>query len=700
MNSVVRGTLLVVFCFGSVTAEAQDRLKLLPVYERYQKMQKERGDAIKSGELSVTWKDGGKAFEYQMEGKRYRYDIATLRATEVLSGKGTTNTTDTSTRRPPERRRRSPSPGRGRQFTSATSPDGKFEAVYRDRNVWIKDALGTEESAITKDGSESSRVKNGTATWVYGEELAQSTAMWWSSNSQYLAFYRFDESHVPDYFLALNQTNIQDTLHQEAYPKTGSTNPVVDLFVYNKTTKATVRVDVRDGKPFVNSVIGHYVYGVSWTAAGQLLFHRTDRLQKVMELCSADPETGKCRVIVREEWPASWVENSPEIKFLKDGRRFIWASERTGWKNYYLYDLNGACVRPLTQHGFEVSDIVFVDEEKGLLYYTAGSGDNPMKLQLHRVGLDGNGDARLTDPAFHHRIDFAPDGLHFIDIAQTHDMPPTTRLRDGEGKQVAELATSDLTKFKKLGLKPVELFTFKAADGQTDLYGMLHFPSDFQPRHKYPLLVSVYAGPSTTGARETFSVPESLTELGVLVASFDSRSANGRGKHFLDAIYQNLGKVEIDDQAAGVKALTCRRYVDAKRIGIFGTSYGGTASLLCLLRYPEVFQAACACSPVTDFRNYDTIYTERYLGLPQANPGAYDAVSVLTYASKLKGRLMLYYGTADDNVHPSNSLQLIRVLQQAGKSFDLQVGPDAGHTAVNRERMMEFFLEALKQTGR
>jgi dipeptidyl-peptidase-4 len=319
-----------------------------------------------------------------------------------------------------------------------------------------------------------------------------------------------------------------------------------------------------------------------------------------------------------------------------------------------------------------------------------------MKLQLRRVGLDGKGDERLTDPAFLHTVNIAPDGKHFIDVAQTHDRAPVTRLMDSEGKEISELANSDLARFKKLGLKPVELFTFKAADGQTDLYGMLHFPSNFQPSKKYPLLVTVYAGPATAGAHETFTTPNTLTELGFLIASLDSRSANGRGKRCLDAIYQNLGKVEIDDQAEGVKALISRRYVDPKRVGIFGTSYGGTASLLCLLRYPELFQAACSCSPVTDFRNYDTIYTERYLGLPQQNPEAYDAVSALTFAHKLKGRLLLYYGTADDNVHPSNALQLIRILQRAGKSFDLQVGPDAGHGAVNRDRMMEFFLENLR----
>lgn len=693
-----RWVLLLAFGWAVFLCPAQDRLKLMPGYDRYQKMSKEMGDAVKSGALSVTWKDGGKTFEYQKDGKRLSYDIAARVATEVTpeSGRSGAPSTAGAASAPPGRRRRPPSPGRAKQFTSVMSPDEKYKAVYRDRNVWLVETEGEKESAVTVDGSERTRVKNGTATWVYGEELAQSTAMWWSSNSQQLAFYRFDESQVPDYYLALNQTNIQDTLHTEAYAKTGCTNPVVDLLIYNVRTKSTVRVDVRDGLPFDNAVVGYYVYGVSWTADGQLLFHRTDRLQKIMELCAADPETGKCRVVVREEWPASWVENSPEMRFLKDKRRFIWASERTGWKNYYLYDLDGTLLMPLTKHAFEVEEITFVDEEAGRLFYTARSGENPMKLQLHVVSLDGQSDTRLTDPALHHRIDFAPDGRHFIDIAQTHELPAVTRLFDSKGNLVAELATPDLTKFKKLGLKTVELFTFKAADGQTDLYGMLHFPSGFQTHKKYPLLVSVYAGPATAGARETFTMPDSLTELGFLVASFDSRSANGRGKRFLDAIYQNLGKVEIDDQAAGVRALTCRRYVDPKRVGIYGTSYGGTASLLCLLRYPEVFQAACSCSPVTDFRNYDTIYTERYLGLPQADPAVYDAVSVLTYADKLKGRLMLYYGTADDNVHPSNALQLVRALQRAGKSFELQVGPDAGHTSLNRDRMMEFFLEALK----
>jgi dipeptidyl-peptidase-4 len=318
-----------------------------------------------------------------------------------------------------------------------------------------------------------------------------------------------------------------------------------------------------------------------------------------------------------------------------------------------------------------------------------------MKMQLHRVHLDGTGDERLTAPSLHHTINFAPDGRHFIDTCQTHDQPPVTRLLDVDGKQIAELGKASLTRAKQLGLKAVELFKFKAADGQTDLFGMLYFPSNFRPHKKYPLLVTVYAGPATAGARETFAAPNSITELGFLVASFDSRSVNGRGKRALDAIYSNFGQVEIDDQAAAVRWLEKRPYVDRNRVGIFGTSYGGTASAMCLLRYPDVFKAACSSSPVTDFRNYDTIYTERYLWLPQENKAAYDAASLLTHAENLKGHLMLYYGTADNNVHPSNALQFIKALQRAGKSFEVQVGPDLGHGTVNRDRMMEFFIKSL-----
>jgi len=259
------------------------------------------------------------------------------------------------------------------------------------------------------------------------------------------------------------------------------------------------------------------------------------------------------------------------------------------------------------------------------------------------------------------------------------------------------LARSDLSGFDKLGLKKAELFSYKAADGKVDLYGILHKPSTFDPGKKYPLLVSVYAGPETDGARETFVQPSALAEYGFLVASLDTRSAKGRGKRVLDSIYQNLGITEIDDQAAGVKELGKRPYVDGKRVGIFGASYGGFASAMCLARHPDVFHAAAASSSVTDFRNYDTIYTERYLGIPNDEAGkkAYEKTNIMALAPQVKGRLMIFFGTADNNVHPNNSMQLIQALQKAGKSFEVQVGPDVGHAGLNQGRMMEFFIENL-----
>lgn len=433
-----------------------------------------------------------------------------------------------------------------------------------------------------------------------------------------------------------------------------------------------------------------------WTPDGsELLVNRSNRRQNILEVVACNPTTGKCRVVVREEWPTGWVENSPTMRFLSDGKRFIFASERTGFRNYYLYDLSGKLITPLTQHPFEVAPIVSIDEKAGVLYYMARSGDNHMKLQLHRVGLNGKNDRRLTDPKFNHAVYPSPDTRHFVVISQTHDNAPVSRLMDANGRVVAEIAKSDLTNFERLGLEPVELFTFKAADGVTDLHGMIHKPSDFDPSKKYPVLVSVYAGPATNGARETFTLPHPFTEFGFIVVTLDSRSAGGRGKRALDAIHQKLGIVEIDDQAAGVKALRSRPYIDASRVGIFGTSYGGYASAMALLRYPDVFHAASASSSVTDWRHYDTIYTERYMWIPQENASGYDNGSVMKYVPNLKGRLLLFYGTADNNVHPNNTMQLIQALQRARKSFEVQVGPDVGHAGVNPERMMEFFIENL-----
>ncbi len=707
---VLLGTLAVL----AAAIGAQDRLKSMPGYDQYQTMSKEITGAVKPGALSVTW-TGPLTFEYTRDNKLFRFDVAKKTATEIgpapeQAGAGA---------RGMGARGQGGAPERGRQVAVAASPDGKLKAFYRDRNLWLSDAAGANEIALTTDGNEKDRIKYGTASWVYGEELGQTTAMWWSPDSTKIAFYRFDEKQVDDYYLQMDQTKLYSRIDTEAYPKAGRPNPVVDLFVYDPAAKKTVKVDVRDGKPFDNAVVGHYVYKVAWSPNGtELLFNRTNRRQNTLELVAASPTTGACRVIIHEEWPTGWVENSPGMTFLKDGKRFIWESERNGWKNFYLYDLSGKLVNPITAHtAFEAGSLVKVDENAKVVFYTARDGDNYLKMQLHRVGLDGKGDVRLTDPAFTHSVGscmprpagarggpggpgggscgIAPDNRYVVDVYQAHDVPPATRLVDSAGKIVAELAASDLTKFNQLGLKKAELFTYKAADGKTTLYGTIRFPSNFDPTKKYPALASVYGGPASAATSETFVQPSATPEYGFLLLSLDSRAIPGMGKRALDSIYLKLGQVEMDDMAEGVKALWSRPYFDRERVGIYGTSYGGYSSLMCVLRHPEAFRAGVASSSPTAWYHYDTIYTERYMWIPEENKEGYEAGSAMTYADKLNGRLLIYYGTADNNVHPTNSMQLIAALRRAGRSFEVQVGPDAGHSAVSNDRMMEFFIENL-----
>lgn len=665
---------------------AQDKLKEMPGYDRYVEMAPKLYSSIKRAPSSVQWAEDGKSFTYFENGKTYKYDVRRKRATEIETPKRTQ-----TNRRNWENR-----PARGRQYASADSPDEKLKAFTKDRNMYISDADGSNVRAITTLGNDENQIKFGIATWVYGEELGQNTAMWWSPDSKKIAFYRFEEKEAKKYYVLYNQTKIQDSVEIEAYPKVGAKNLPVDLMVYDLETKKTVTLDVRDGNPYNDGAVGTYLYDIKWSPDGtELLFHSTNRKQDIMEYRAGNPVTGKTRVVVREEWLASFTENSPEIYELKDNKHFIWASERNGYKNYYLYNYDGTLVNPITQHNFEVARIIDVDEKNKVMHYMARSGDNHMKMQLHRVNLNGTKDVRLTDPAYNHSVTLSPTHKHFIDVAQTHNIPPFMNLMDSKGRKVAEIAESDMTEFNKLGFKTVEVFTFTSADGETELHGMLHFPSNFDPTKKYPVILSNYGGPATNAFRETFTTPSALTEFGFLVVNVDGRNVGGRGKRLLDKLYGNLGIVEMDDFAEGMKSLRNRPYFNKDKVGVYGTSYGGTTAAMSLLRFPDVYHAAVANSAVTDWRNYDNIYTERFMNLLENNLKGYEASSLMNYAKDLKGELMIFYGTNDNNVHPANSLQLIQSLQKAGKSFEVQVGPDQGHTALNTFRMMEFFIQHL-----
>ena len=729
MSLMLKRILLLMLLLG-VSLTAQDRLKGMPGYDRYTQMQPLINGAVVSGAAqAIRWPGDGKSVSYNAAGKFYRFDFSTMTSavTEIpdaggnrgRGGRGQGQTRggleQEQSEMPMAPMKGCPPIGaqtvRGRQAYCLESPDGQLKAFYRERNLWVAKLDGSSEKQVTKDGDEKTRIKYGTGSWVYGEELGQTTAIWWAPDSKRVAFYRFDESRVKDFYVQMQQTQIQDAVDVEAYPKAGAANPVADVLVYDAADGNTTRMDPREGKPFDNNVVGHYVYGIQWSRDGsELLMQRADRRQQIVEFIACAPSTGKCRVIVHEEWKTGWLEAGidPRISpsfiphWLMDGKRFIWESQRNGWKNFYLYDISGKLINPVTSNAsFEAGAIVKLDEANNLMFYTARDGDNYLKVQLHRVGLDGKGDVRLTDPAFHHAVTAAaisPDNRFFVDVYQTHDRPPASQLVDARsGRVLGQLAASDMTKYDQAGFKKTEQYSYLAADGKTTLYGQISFPSNFDPAKKYPTLVSVYGGPvlQSNIPAENFVGPSANAEYGFLTVQVSYRGVPGTGKRAMDALYMNLGIAEMDDMALGIKALWNRPYFDKTRVGIYGTSYGGYTSVMMILRYPDVIAVASASSPATDWRNYDSIYTERYMWLPQENTQGYDAGSAMKYAANLRGRLLLYYGTADNNVHQDNTMQLIQALQRAGKSFEVQVGPDQPHTSVNAQRMMEFFIENL-----
>ena len=586
---------------------------------------------------------------------------------------------------------------RGRQLTEEPSPDGSLTAIHRNHNVWLRSESG-DEMPVTMDGTEANRF--GTACWVYGEELNQNTAMWWSPDNAFLAFYAFDVSPTRDYYLVDGLTQLRTGVMKERYPKAGDANPIAGLRIFDVETGKIVSVDV-------GPEADQYVYAVRWTPdSSELLFNRTNRHQNHLDVLAADPKTGATRVVVTEK-QETWQRNRPLMRFLEDGRRFIWETEKSGWKQYELRNLDGALLNPLTgtsvtASGFPAEAIIKVDEDAGVLWYTARSSETPINDQLHRVDLDGTDEKQVTTADLHHSgFSIAANGEAVTALRQAVDHAPETALYTVDGGEVAILAAGDDSGLEKLGLEGGELIRFTSPDGTTPLHAFLHLPAnaDRSSIGKYPLVVDVYGGPESRGPSNTWSPANPLCELGFAVAKIENRGTIGRGKAFEGATYLNLGGPDLDDQVAGVKAiLAAHPEIDPERVGMTGHSYGGYMAALAMVRHPDVFAAAVAGAPVTDWRNYDTIYTERYMRTPKENAEGYDSGSAVKLATKLKGDLLLLHGMEDDNVHPSNTFQMAAKLQDRDIPFEMIMFPTATHgigSAAYRSSKWSFLQEHL-----
>lgn len=598
---------------------------------------------------------------------------------------------------------RLPPPGRGKQRLSETALVGGTgearSAVSRDGNLMVK-CEGADQRAVTSDAR--AGLNYATASWVYGEELDQTTGMWWSPTGNQLAFYRFNDEKVPVYNLLSGLTGLRTTVESERYPKPGDPNPIAQLCLLD--VDAFCADKDADPAKFVRQIdVGledQYIYGVEYSPSGkELLFHRLNRRHDVLEWCAADATTGAVRVVVREQQP-HWNHHLPEMRFLADGRRFIWSTERSGYKQYELRSLDDANFVSLTHGLFPAGEIESIDESNGQFFYTAFAAKTEINTQLMVAKLDGSGQRRLTpDDVNYSRFRFAPGGEFFASTDETVAVPPSTRIYSSQGKLIATIAQGAHDVWTSRNLRPPELRIFKASDGVTNLYGIVRYPSGFDPVKSWPLIVNVYGGPYFQNIFNRFSSPSAECELGFVTVQIDNRGTPGRGKVFEDATYLQLGITDLDDQAAAVNQLTIEPGLDPARVGITGMSYGGYISALALVRYPEVFQVAVAASGPMDWRHYDSIYTERFMRTPQENKRGYDAGSVLVHADKMRGKLLLIHGMQDDNVHPSNGWALAQKLYDRNFPFEMMFFPKAQHGGYGDaayDATWSFFTRELK----
>lgn len=581
-----------------------------------------------------------------------------------------------------------PRPARGRQYDHVFSPNGELKAEYRDGNVVLVNVETGEERWITREGNAEEKVVFGTASWVYGEELGQNEAMGFSPDGEWLWFYSFDNRPVQDYYLALDVLSFQNRLLAEPYPKAGSPNPIANLEVARVDTGARVVVPVRPGS--FDEGIGHLVYNIRFSPdSRQLWFYRANRRQTMMDWQAFDLENLRARTLMAEESSTGWIATRPMLRHL-GGHEWLWMSERSGYRNLIWIDTSSGETRELTDFDGDVKAIVRVDVAERRAFVTAGTGENPYKDQLYRIDLDGSvRPVLLSDPSYHHVVSVQEDG-NFALQSQTLDVPPFKVVVTPGGEVVEREEQKAAADVLQAGRVPAERLVLKAADGVTDIYAYLEFPRNFDPSKKYPLLLSVYAGPESGGYDERFKTGSGMADQGFIVASVASRGTSGRGVEFKHALYRKLGVVEVDDQAAAVRQIVTREYIDETKVASYGTSYGGYVTLMLMLRHPDVFQAGVASASVTDWRNYDTIYTERYMDLPQDNEAGYDEGSAVKNAAELRGSLMIFTGTADDNVHPANTWQMVHALDQANIDYELRVGADRGHAFVGQAVMLRF----------
>lgn len=573
----------------------------------------------------------------------------------------------------------------GKQMFAKLSPDASTVGFVRDNNLFVTDLRTGTEKQLTFDGSED--IINGTSDWVYEEELDLRDAWRWSPDGRAIAYWRFDQSPIETFYMIDELGGQYAEPIPLRYPKAGTENSSVQVRVVEVASGATKTITQVDG----NS----YIPRVDWAESPhELVIQRLNRPQNRLEVLLADVRSGELRTVFVETDDA-WVDVDDDLIWLDDGRRFLWTSERDGYNHVYLYDRNGSVLRQLTDGDWDVLSVLGADERRGWLYYTSAQ-PTPMERQLFRVRLDGSRTERLTKESGSHSIAMSPDYSYYVDTWSQAGVPPTTRLFSTDGRLSRVLAENAnlAQKLERMKLQRPEFFQFQTTDGVT-LNGYIIKPPDFNPNRRYAALLYVYGGPGSQTVTDAWGGSrylwhQLLAERGILVVSVDNRGTGARGRDFKKITYLNLGEYETRDQAEAARYLGTLPYVDASRIGIWGWSYGGYMTALSMMN-SDRFAAGVSVAPVSDWKLYDTIYTERFMRTPADNPDGYRESSAIEKAGQLEGELLVVHGTGDDNVHFQNTTQLINALQAENEQFDMMIYPNRTHSISGGNTTVHLF---------
>jgi len=590
----------------------------------------------------------------------------------------------------------------GKQRLASFSPDGTKIAFVRENNLFIVELDGMKETQITEDGA-FEHIINGTTDWVYEEEFSFTRAFFWSPDGDYIAYYKFDESSVKEFWLTY-YGDLYPEHEKYKYPKAGEDNSIVSIHTYQLSTGKTQTMNI--GKE-----TDIYIPRIKWTfESDQLVIFWMNRLQNNLKFLSANPTTGETKEIYNET-NKYYIEITDNLHFLADKKGkndgFILTSEKDGFNHIYQYDMEGNEVKQLTSGNWDVEEILAYNSDEKIVYYKAAKSA-PYNREVLGVNLKGK-EFEIETKEGWNSVQFSNNFKYYTCSWSDANTPPVYSLKTIKGEVIDVMQDNQklAEKIKEYSFQDKTFFNITTSEG-VELSSWQILPPNFDERKQYPVLFTIYGGPGSQTVQNRWGYRDPwyqyFAQHGIIVVSVDNRGTGFKGEEFRKVTYQQLGKYETIDQIEAAKYFESLPYVEKDKIGIFGWSYGGFMSTLCMTKGADHFNTGVAVAPVTNWRYYDNIYTERYMRKPQDNPTGYDDNSPINHVEKLKGNFMLIHGMADDNVHPHNSYDLITALVAADKEFELMLYPNSNHgiyTGKNTtfhlyKKMTKFYLEHLK----